>query len=201
MKETKEIRVITGTVPEIRMEGEAKKIVGYAVEWERSSKPIMGMFTEKFRKGAFSRSLVNPDVYAAWQHDVRDTIGRTPNTLKLFEDDIGLRYEIDPPSWAERFIESIERGDVKGSSFIFRATKDEWDDSDPEMSMRTVIDADLMEVSPVTNPAYPTSSAGVRSAEEVYQSHVDASKSTDDTARELKHQNLLRQLEIKSREV
>lgn len=151
-----------------KVDGEPTKIIGYAVRWDQLSHPILGMFQEKFQRGAFAASLVNPDVYASWQHDARDILGRTPNTLLVAEDDIGLRYEITPPSWAEKYVESIERGDVRGSSFIFRAVKEEWDESNEDMSIRTISEAQLFEVSPVTTPAYPQSSVGIRSAEDTF---------------------------------
>jgi HK97 family phage prohead protease len=182
MKETKEQRqiLLPESRPEVRrVDGEPAKIIGYAVRWDQLSHPIFGMFQERFKRGAFTSSLINPDVYAAWQHDAREVLGRTPNTLFLAEDDIGLRYEIIPPNWAERHIETIERGDVRGSSFIFRAVVDEWDESNPDMTIRTVTEAELFEVSPVTTPAYPQSSVGVRSAEDVYRDHL-ASRDDDD---------------------
>ncbi|MBY9077270.1 HK97 family phage prohead protease [Paenibacillus sp. HN-1] len=172
MKKTKEQRelLLQGSRLEVRREdGEPPKIIGYAVRWDQLSKPIYGMFQERFARGAFSASLINPDVYASWQHDSREVLGRTPNTLVLTEDDTGLRYEITPPSWAEKYLETIERGDVRGSSFIFQAVREEWDESNADMAIRTVQAAELFEVSPVTTPAYPQSSVGVRSAEEVFQ--------------------------------
>lgn len=163
-----------------KAEGEPTKIIGYAVRWEQLSHPIMGMFQEQFQRGAFTETLQNPDVYAAWQHDSREVLGRTPGTLQLFEDDIGLRYEIQPPSWAEKHVETIERGDVRGSSFIFRSQVEEWDETG-DMAVRTVTKAELFEVSPVTTPAYPQSSVGVRSAEETFQARPQPDK-TDDEA-------------------
>lgn len=159
-----------GTKPEVRKaEGEPTKIIGYAVRWGQLSHPIFGMFQEKFERGAFTEALQNPDVYASWQHDSREVLGRTPSTLQLIEDDLGLRYEIQPPSWADKHVETIERGDVRGSSFIFRSVKEEWDETG-EMAIRSVTKAELFEVSPVTTPAYPQSSVGIRSAEDTFQS-------------------------------
>jgi HK97 family phage prohead protease len=154
-------------------EGQKRKIVGYAVKWDQLSDPIWGYFQERFRKGAFANYLSrsDADVVASWQHNLAEILGRTPGTLTVEEDDIGLRYEIDPPSWADKHIETIERGDVTGSSFIFRALKSEWDETNPEMEIRTVVEAELIEVSPVTFPAYPQSEAGIRSAKDVYQDY------------------------------
>ncbi|MBE7682033.1 HK97 family phage prohead protease [Paenibacillus sp. P13VS] len=168
-KEQREL-ILPESRPEVRkVDGEPTKIIGYAVRWDQLSHPIFGMFQERFKRGAFAASLINPDVYASWQHDAREILGRTPGTLLVTEDDIGLRYEITPPSWAEKYVETIERGDVRGSSFIFRPTKEEWDETNPDMPIRSVIEAELFEVSPVTTPAYPQSSVGIRSAEEVFQ--------------------------------
>lgn len=164
----KELRSLTDVEVRAEPEGESKKIIGYAVKWGQRSVPIWGIFEEQFERGAFAESI-NDDIYAAWNHNSSEILGRnTAGTLKLQEDEIGLRYEITPPSWAERYVESIERGDVRGSSFIFRSEVDEWDESG-EMTLRTVKKAKLFEVSPVTSPAYPTSEAGVRSAEHVFK--------------------------------
>lgn len=165
-----------------KVEGEPTKIIGYAVRWDQLSHPIYGMFQERFKRGAFAASLINPDVYAAWQHDAREILGRTPGTLLVAEDDIGLRYEITPPSWAEKYVETIERGDVRGSSFIFRSTKEEWDETNEDMPIRSVIEAELYEVSPVTSPAYPQSTVGVRSAEEIFQARPTIDSMKDDEA-------------------
>lgn len=175
----KEIRSIL--LPDSKLEvraidGEPTKIIGYAVKWDQLSAPIWGCFQERFKRGAFTASLVSPDVYASWNHNDSEILGRTPSTLSLVEDDVGLRYEIQPPSWAEKYMETIQRGDVRGSSFIFRPIKQEWDESNPDMPIRTVTEAELYEVSPVTTPAYPTSSVGVRSAEHVFQEFQEQRK-------------------------
>ncbi|MET3937193.1 HK97 family phage prohead protease [Paenibacillus sp. PvP094] len=179
-KEQREL-IIPESRPEVRkVDGEPTKIIGYAVRWDQLSHPIFGMFQERFKRGAFAASLINPDVYASWQHDAREILGRTPGTLLVTEDDIGLRYEITPPSWAEKYVETIERGDVRGSSFIFRPTKEEWDETNPDMPIRSVIEAELFEVSPVTTPAYPQSSVGIRSAEETFQARPTIETTKDD---------------------
>lgn len=161
-----EIRTLP-LAPEIRAGDDGKKkITGYAVKWRSLSQPIWGMYREQFERGAFTATLSArvSDIYADWQHDPKEILGRSPNTLTLREDDTGLWYEIDPPSWADKYVESIERGDVRGSSFMFISQVDERDfTADPDYVIRTVRKADLIAVSPVTNPAYLTSTAGVRS--------------------------------------
>jgi len=170
----KEFRVIC-TDMEIRAEGEKPKIVGYAARFNELSDPIYGFFREKIKPGAFTNALKKSDVRALFNHDPNYVLGRAKNgTLKLQEDEIGLRYEITPPEtqWANDLVKSIERGDINQSSFAFTVAKDEWDETG-EMAIRTVIEyEELFDVSPVTFPAYPTTSTGVRSAEDVYNAHI-----------------------------
>lgn len=148
-----------------------RKIVGYAVKWNELSNPIWGLFREQFEKGAFQKWLSDPNnkVIASWQHRLHEVLGKRPKTLEVHEDDIGLRYEIDPPSWADKYVETIERGDVDGSSFIFIPIVEEWDETE-DMAIRTIKEAELHEVSPVTYPAYSQSTSDVRGADGEFRS-------------------------------
>jgi HK97 family phage prohead protease len=194
------MRTAVATPPEVRKADadEPQKIIGYAVRWDQLSNPLWG-FQEKFSRGAFTESLTKADAYAAWNHDPAEILGRAPTTLKLEEDEVGLRYEILAPSWASRYVETIERGDVRGSSFIFRPVQQEWDESNPDMAIRTILKAELYEVSPVTTPAYPTSSVGVRSAEAVYQEFQEQRNQSENKF-ELRQKQRERQLELLGRE-
>lgn len=149
---------------ESRMDMEDGKLRGYAAVFDSLSVD-MG-FRERIRRGAFSRSLKEgADVRALWQHDVNYVLGRTKSgTLSLVEDVHGLRSVIDPPDtqWARDVMTTIKRGDVDQMSFAFTVKTDEWNMEDGVL-VRTVIDADLFDVSPVTYPAYPDTSIGVRS--------------------------------------
>lgn len=196
----KETRVLQ-LQPEIRAGSDGKQlIVGYAVKWRSLSSPIYGLWREKFEPGAFTASLIERanDIFATWQHDVADTIGRSPTTLTLREDETGLFYEIDPPTWADRYIESIQRGDVRGSSFTFSATVDEYDyESDPNYVIRTVKRAELFEVAPVTMPAYPASTAGIRSDDQVAQAILlEKQKRQSKTSDYLAREHTLRELSL-----
>ncbi|WP_051775765.1 HK97 family phage prohead protease [Paenibacillus tyrfis] len=199
-KEQREILLPESKLEIRKAEGEPAKIIGYAVRWDQLSRPIWGMFQEKFARGAFTKTLQNPDVYASWQHDSSEILGRTPNTLQLFEDEVGLRYEITPPNWAAKHVETIDRGDVRGSSFIFRAVVEEWDESDPEMPIRSVKEADLFEVSPVTTPAYPQSSVGVRSAQETFQGRPQSMQAAE-AERVAEEARNLRDLDLKLKKI
>ena len=68
----------------------------------------------------------------------------------------------------------IRAGVVKGVSFGFVVKKDAWDQTDPRNVVRTLVDVDLIEISPTAFPAYPQTSAAVRSEEDVYRSYLAA---------------------------
>ncbi len=166
-------------------EGEDGKrtISGYAVKWEMKS-VTMGYwkrFKEQFKKGAFSESLSAEDQRALWSHDSSQVLGRTKNgTLRLFEDDIGLRFELDLPSTTlgNDAFESIKRGDVDGVSFGFSMVKEEWDEADRDNIIRSVTKAKLFEISPVAFPAYPDSQVSAR-GHDPYKQYVDEQQKHD----------------------
>ncbi|PEP81913.1 HK97 family phage prohead protease, partial [Bacillus toyonensis] len=83
-----------------------------------------------FQKGAFADSLHHDDIRALWSHDTSKVLGRTKNnTLRLEEDDKGLRFELDLPrtTVGNDTYESVKRGDIAGVSFGFRAIQQEWE--------------------------------------------------------------------------
>lgn len=157
---------------------------GYAVKWEMKSH-TMGWFTrfrEQFKKGAFTESLNKEDQRALWSHDTSKVLGRTKNgTLRLYEDDIGLRFELDlaDTTLGEDAYKTIKRGDVDGVSFGFRMKKEEWDESDPDNITRTITQADLFEISPVGFPAYPDSQVSARS-EDPYKAYLEEKQQSRD---------------------
>jgi uncharacterized protein len=102
-------------------------------------------------------------------------LGRTKNgTLRLYEDDIGLRFELDlaDTTLGDDAFKTIKRGDVDGVSFGFRMRKQEWDESDPDNVVRTIMQADLFEISPVGFPAYPDSQVAARS-DDPYKTYLE----------------------------
>lgn len=138
-------------------------IRGYAAVFDQLSLPLGWGFREKIQAGAFAASL-GDDVRGLWNHNPDYVIGRTTNnTLRLNEDEMGLRIEIEPPDTqlAQHFLTNIERGDVNQMSFLFRALDEAWDEIDGEL-VRTLTKVKLYEVSPVTFPAYPQTSVSVR---------------------------------------
>jgi hypothetical protein len=100
-------------------------------------------------------------------------LGRnTAGTLKLLEDEKGLRVEIDPPDTqvARDLMTSMERGDINQMSFGFIARAQEWDDNE-EPPLRTIQEAQLLDVSVVTYPAYEETTVALRSLEHHREQH------------------------------
>lgn len=137
-----------------------KKLVGYVIKWGCRSHVLWDEFTEQFAPNAFSHSLASGcDVRALFEHDYMNLLGRTTSgSLQLTEDTTGLRFELTPPDTqlGRDVLALVERGDIDGMSFGFRAIKDQWDISQ-EPYIRTVLEAELREITITSLPAYPDS--------------------------------------------
>lgn len=151
--------------PELRVDGAFPKIRGYAAVFNQLSQPLFWGMRERIRPGAFKESIdKKDDVRALFNHNPSQVLGRTPSTLKLNEDKIGLHYIIDPPdtSLGNDVMKLIERGDVTQSSFGFKSLDEEYKKEDGQF-IRELIRVQLFDVSPVTYPAYTGTSVSVRS--------------------------------------
>lgn len=156
--------------PELRVAASAGNgpgtVAGYAAVFN-SEADIGGYWREVIAPGAFSATLRNDDVLAYSAHDSARILGRTSSgTLRLSEDARGLSVEIDLPDTTDGrdVAELVRRGDLKGMSFGFVVTKEQWDETiDPPV--RTIQQVELIEVSAVGRPAYGDTSLGLRSLE------------------------------------
>lgn len=150
---------------EVRTEGDPPKIIGHAAVFNQLSEDF-GIFREKISPGAFKKTIQEADIRALWNHEPIFILGRNKSgTLRLAEDDIGLRIEIDPPKTAlinDLVIEPIRRGDVDQMSFAFRPIREDWE-GDGENLTRDLKEVQLIDVSPVTFAAYPQTDVQVNS--------------------------------------
>ncbi len=163
----RELRMLPGTV-ELRAAAEGDSgggtIVGYAAVFDTDTD--MGWFIERVARGAFTETIKKDDIRALVDHDPVRILGRKKaGTLRLKEDSKGLRMEIDIPSTTAGadITESINRGDVDGASFAFRTIDDRWETKDGK-EHRTLLKAKVQDVGPVTFPAYPQATIGLRDA-------------------------------------
>lgn len=169
----RELRLSTGFTVEKRAEdddGKMPMITGYAAVFD-SETTIGGRdwgFREKIAKGAFAEAIKTSDVRALFNHDEDMVLGRLKaGTLRLKEDERGLRVEIDPPDTqdARDLITKMQRGDIDQMSFAFtmEGGAQSWDESG-DMPLRTIQRVgDLLDVSVVTYPAYVDTEAAARS--------------------------------------
>lgn len=177
--ETREIRDTVDGL-ELRSAPEGSRspgtMVGYAAVFGKESCDL-GCFRETLAPGCFRDAIARCDVRALVNHDPNLLLGRkSAGTLRLMEDDRGLRVEIDLPDTTvgRDTAESLRRGDLQGQSFSFTTPGDgsgeSWDTSS-EPWMRTVRRVDeLFDVGPVAFPAYEDTTAALRA----YRAILDA---------------------------
>lgn len=149
-------------------------IAGYASVFHRDGNPgtqyqLAPDVVERIAPTAFNRAIAEKhDARALFNHEPNNLLGRVSSgTLRLSVDATGLRYEIDHnPNDPQHVsvMEKLKRGDLTGSSFAFQVVKQSFQRGD-KMHTRTVEDVNLLDVGPVTYPAYEASTAGLRSTE------------------------------------
>ena len=156
-------------------DGEAKSVAGaikYSTESEEMTDWWGDSFVEELAPRAFEKSLQKRNVVGLWSHDTGQVLGNTKNgTLRLQDSEECLGFEMDIPNttagndaWT-----LLKRGDVDGVSFGMIVAKDKWSKTkhdERDVYKRTILDADLYEISPVAFPAYPANEVKVRSLEE-----------------------------------
>lgn len=162
---TVERRYTRGDV-ELRAEADVPRMAGYAAKSNKLSQDLGG-FVERIAPGAFRKTIGEADVKALFNHDANLLLGRTKSgTLRLDEDEVGLRYEVDLPdtTLGRDLSVLLARGDVSQSSFAFRVVKDDWEVDEQDRPVRTLVEVKLFDVSPVTYPAYLDTEASMRAA-------------------------------------
>lgn len=124
---------------------------------------------ERIDPAAFDRALADrDDVVALFNHDGSQLMGRTSaGTLELRKSEAGLEYRIPPNDtfWYQETAKQLRIGNVTGSSFAFWPEVEEWDETE-ELTVRTIKSVQLVDVGPVTWPAFKATTAGVRSEEQ-----------------------------------
>jgi HK97 family phage prohead protease len=152
---------------EIRSEGDGADIVveGYASVFDEPYEvwDWLGPFNEVIDQGAFTKSLAEKDdVRLLLNHEGLPLARTKSGTLDLAQDDVGLKIlaRLDPadPDVAG-LAPKMRRGDVDEMSFAFRVTKQQWS---PDFTERHIKEVKLYDVSMVTFPANPATSAWLR---------------------------------------
>jgi uncharacterized protein len=162
-----EIERLTTTAPvELRAAGgtNSRMIGGYASLFNVNSQNLGG-FVERVNPSFFNGSSAAgwPGVVARYEHDPAFLLGATKNgTLQLSVDATGLDYRVDLPQTRSDVLELVQRGDVGNSSFAFQVAQDDWG-LDGGVPLRTLLAGHLIDVAPVSSPAYGSTTVGLRS--------------------------------------
>lgn len=142
-------------------------LVGYAARFQTDSL-LLGDFVERIDPAAFDLVEQRQDgegrpleTRCLYNHDPNHLLGRFPTTMRLVVDKKGLKYECLLPESRRDIAESVERGDLKGSSFSFVIAEggERWTYENGR-SIRTVTKIkSLLDCGPVTYPAYGDASS------------------------------------------
>ena len=151
-------------------------IFGLAIPYNRET--VIGDlkrsgFREQVAPGACSKSLREADIVALFNHDSSRPLGRTSaGNLTLKNTTRGVEPELNPvdTSYGRDLKELVRSKTIKGWSFGFEVIKDEWTDDEGRESNeytgtnRVIREMKLIEVSPVTFPAYESTIISARDA-------------------------------------
>lgn len=166
----------TEDVTEIRSgEGEEEQrfVSGVGIVYDKEVEIWPG-FREKIRQGAFTDALsAGSEIKSYFNHRADYVLSTTKSTpaLELEDTSKGLRFKspIPPTSYGKDLMINLERKNVRGASFAF--TVDEEGDTvtrdEKGVYHREIVKANLFEIGPVTNPAYPSTKVGLRSEEDL----------------------------------
>jgi HK97 family phage prohead protease len=157
------------------MAGDEGKITGLAAPF--NSQTMIGEkpwgFRESISPGAFAKTIQEADVVLLYNHDSSKPLARkSAGTLTLRESDRGLEIEAQPPdtTHANDLRTDIKAGNIRGMSFGFEVIKEAWTDDDGNPAdrwsgtQRELKEVKLIEVSPVTFPAYTDTQVTARDA-------------------------------------
>ena len=154
---------------QLEIRDNALHIGGYVNAVERESRVLpkrmcpraKADFTEKITAGAFARAVSRAAEIRLMFNHRRDIGGTSDGTLKLSEDNIGLKAEAVITD--SEVISAAKRGELRGWSFGFTNANDRWEDVSEGLQRRTLEDFELKEVSVLSvTPAYVGTSVELR---------------------------------------
>jgi len=174
-KKTKHPELRTSqTEAEVRMDTDVedapKRIEGYAVVFGQLTD--MGWYDERVLAGAFDGVLEKSDVRFVLNHDANHVLARSKGgqgTLDMEVDSHGLRFSFIPPQSRSDVAESVERGDISQCSYKYFPIEENWihPENGEGRSIREIVKVgEVLDLCLATYPAYPTTSASLRSKEQ-----------------------------------
>lgn len=155
-------------------------------------KTDLGYFDEVIERGALDKTDLR-DVAFVVNHNIdmvplaRSRRNNANSTMQMTIDENGMLIRVDldtehNPQAAELY-SAVQRKDIDGMSFRFRADGESWDDLDSEHPTRHITSiASVREVSAVTYPAYE----GASLEAERSRGAVETARDTVETARRVR---------------
>lgn len=151
-----------------------------------------GHFMERIAPGAFKKTMREnrSGILPLFQHGTDPVAGDKPlgPIDDLREDDTGAYYEVpllDAPYVRQDILPGLQAG-LYGASFRFQMVREQFDeepdtsDENPHgLPERTLKEVRLFEFGPVSFPAYPSATAGVRNANGAGEESTDAPPEPD----------------------
>ena len=163
-------------------------VSGIGIVYNSKTEIYPGVF-ESIAPGAFSESLSNfRTVKSFINHNPTKILSTTRSEppLEILDGENFLEFNapIPPTTYGNDLIINLKRGNIKGASFSFTISENgDVYKKLPDGSLhRTIIEAEIYEVGPVTNPAYEQTEIGLRNKgffEKVIESFQE--KISDDT--------------------
>ncbi|MFZ9959610.1 MAG: HK97 family phage prohead protease [Candidatus Limnocylindrus sp.] len=160
-----EVRAQYGEAVELRVSevraasDDTLTVSGYAAMFDDITD--LGYFKERIARGAFD-GVMEDDVRLLINHTGVPLARTTNGTLDLEVDETGLRYtaRLADTTEGRDLYKLIKRGDISQSSFAFTIADEDYD---RKANLRTITKmGSLLDVSPVTYPAYPTTTVAAR---------------------------------------
>jgi len=178
----KERRSIEGA--EMRVDADSRTITG-RIPYNKET-VIGGMFREVIRPTFFNRAIKDgDDVVAQAQHGdgylpfARTTAGNLK--LRDMGDHLEWRAEAIEATDVDELLARVRTGIINATSFAFTVDESSaeqvvWDRSEKDkLPLRELLSANrIYDVAPVVYAAYEGTQVGLRSAESIYQDHVNS---------------------------
>lgn len=185
-------------------EGDERRVVGLGVVYDRWEELWPG-YRERILPGAVEFAS---EVKSYFNHDPNMVLSTTASDPPLIvrETERGIEFEspIPPTSYGRDLAVNLERRNVKGASFTFvvpRGGDKRWED-EQGVFHREINRLIMYEVGPVTDPAFVSTTASVRSSREAHLEEwrrqmeepsdevFESSDAADETRRLIRHGEL-----------
>ena len=146
---------------------------------------LYGNTFERLSRSAFDKVLKEQNtIWAVDNHDMGKRFARTPNSLKLWTDQHGLRYEanLNNSTKANDVWENSESNLYQGSSFRFDIdlndpSQVQWTREGDKSILNILSVEKLVEVSPVYDPAYKATDCGaIQRSQENWIADIETQK-------------------------